>query len=81
MVKRKRNYRKEYDDYHGTREQKIRRADRNVRGVRRLTWEQYIKVTDKELDHTGSHRTGRLRMSRLRVTSRTANRKRQPKRS
>lgn len=35
----------------------------------------------KEVDHTGSHRTGSLRNVKTRVVSRTANRRRQPKRN
>lgn len=81
MPERKRNYRKEYDDYQGTEAQKKRRADRN-RARRRAERDGRVSKGDgKELDHVGSHRTGRLRNVPTKVVSRTANRKRQPKRS
>jgi len=81
MAKRVRNYRKEYDDYQGTPEQKKRRADRN-RARRQAEREGRVHKGDgKELDHVGSHRTGRLKNVPTRVVSRHANRIRQPKRS
>lgn len=78
---KKRDYKKEYRDYHGKPEQKKRRADRNR--VRRAAIRKYGKAAlrDKEVDHVGSHRTGRLKNVRTRIISKTANRKRQPKRS
>lgn len=80
MPERKRDYRKEYDDYQGTPAQKKRRADRN-RARRRAEREGRVSKGDgKELDHVGYHRTGRLRNVPTRVVSRTANRKRQPPR-
>lgn len=78
---RKRDYRKEYDQYHGTTEQKKRRADRN-RARRKATREGRVHKGDgKEVDHKGSHRKGRLKDVPTRVVSRHANRIRQPKRS
>ena len=80
-AKRKRDYRKEYDDYHGTPAQKKRRADRN-RARRQAERKGRVHKGDgKELDHVGSHRLGRLKNVPTRVTSRHANRIRQPKRS
>lgn len=80
MPERKRDYRKEYDDYQGTTAQKKRRADRN-RARRRAERDGRVSKGDgKELDHVGYHRTGRLRDVPTRVVSRTANRKRQPPR-
>ena len=80
MTKRARNYRKEYDDYHGTAAQKKRRADRN-RDRRKAEREGRVRKGDgKEIDHLGSHRTGRLKGVPTRVTSRAANRRRQPSR-
>lgn len=80
MPERKRDYAKEYRDYHGTTAQKKRRADRN-RARRRAERDGRVSKGDgKELDHVGYHRTGRLRDVPTRVTSRTANRKRQPPR-
>lgn len=81
MPKRKRDYRKEYDDYHGTPEQKKRRADRN-RARREAERDGRVSKGDgKEVDHVGHHRKGRLRNVPTRVVSRSANRKRQPPRS
>ena len=80
MTKRKRNYRQEYDDYHGTEEQKKRRAERNR--DRKAAVKKYGKkaLQGKELDHVGSHRTGRLKDVPTKIVSRHANRIRQPKR-
>lgn len=80
MAKGKRDYRKEYDEYHGTPEQKKRRADRN-RARRAAEKRGSVRKGDnKEVDHVGSHRTGRLRHVATRVVSRAANRRRQPDR-
>lgn len=81
MPPRKRNYRKEYDEYHALPEQKKRRAERNR--DRRAAERKYGKAAlrGKEVDHVGSHRTGNLSGVSTRVISKTANRKRQPKRS
>lgn len=80
MAERKRNYRKEYDDYHGTAAQKKRRADRNAARRKAERDGRVSKGDGKELDHVGSHRTGRLKNVPTRVTSRAANRRRQPNR-
>lgn len=81
MAERKRNYRKEYDDYQGLPLQKKRRADRN-RARRKAERDGRVSKGDgKELDHVGSHRRGRLKNVATRVVSRAANRRRQPKRS
>jgi len=78
---KKRDYKKEYADYHGTPEQKKRRADRN-RARRHAEADGRVHKGDgKELDHVGYHRKGRLKNVPTRVVSRTANRKRQPPRS
>lgn len=78
---RKRNYRKEYDEYHASPEQKKRRAERNR--DRAAAEKKYGKknLKGKEVDHVGSHRTGSLAGVGTRIVSKTANRKRQPKRS
>ncbi len=78
---KKRNYRKEYDDYHGTEAQKKRRAQRNKARRKAEKRGSVRKGDNKEVDHTGSHRTGSLANVRTRVTSRAKNRARQPKRS
>ncbi len=79
-MKRKRDYRKEYDQYQGTPAQKKRRAQRNrVRRIGERTGRVH-KGDGKELDHEGFHRTGSLRHVPTRVVSRHANRVRQPPR-
>lgn len=76
----KRDYAKEYREYHGTAAQKKRRADRNK--ARRIAMRKGLvrKGDNKEVDHVGSHRTGRLNKVKVRVISRKANRRRQPDR-
>jgi hypothetical protein len=76
-----RNYTKEYKEYHAKPEQKKRRADRN--SARRTAAKKGLvkKGDGKEVDHVGSNRTGRLKDVPTKVVSKTANRKRQPKRS
>lgn len=81
MAKRKRDYRKEYDDYHGTPEQKKRRADRNNARRKHERNGSVRKGDGKEVHHTGSHRTGRLKNVPTRVVSRATNRRIQPSRS
>ena len=76
----KRNYAKEYREYHGKTAQKKRRADRN-RARRQAEKRGAVRKGDgKEVDHLGSHRTGRLRNVPTKVVSRAANRRRQPDR-
>jgi len=75
-----RNYRKEYDEYHASEEQKKRRAARN-RARRQAERKGLVRKGDnKEVDHIGSNRTGSLDKVPTRVISKTANRKRQPDR-
>ena len=54
-------------------------------GGRRKTVKMHRMILNapngKEVDHKGSHRTGRLRNVSTRVVSRKSNRSRQPKRS
>ena len=81
MAKKARDYRKEYDAYHGTPEQKKRRAERNRD---RNAAEKSGAVRDgdgREVDHMGAPRKGSLAGSRTQVISKKANRKKQPKRS
>mgnify|MGYP003119611023 CR=1 FL=1 len=67
-----RNYRKEYDEYHGTREQKDNRNDRNK--ARRKVG---LKKGDpREVDHKKPvSKGGSNGRSNLRAVSRTQNRK------
>lgn len=75
-----RNYRKEYDEFQGTEEQKKRRAQRNAARRKAVKEGRAKKGDGKEVDHLGSNRKGKLDNSRTKVVSRTANRRRQPKR-
>lgn len=81
MPRKKRNYRKEYDDYHGTPAQKKRRA---ARGRARYAAEKAGRVKkgdkSKEVHHVGAKRTGKLNNKRTRVVAKKRNRKMQPKR-
>lgn len=74
-----RNYEKEYRDYQGKPEQKKRRAQRNKARRAAIRAGKVKKGDNKELDHTGFNRKGKLG-NKVRVVSRAANRKRQPKR-
>lgn len=76
-----RNYRREYDQYHGKPEQKKRRAQRNAARNAAMKNGTVRKGDGKEIDHTGSHRKGSLASVPTRVVSRATNRRRQPKRS
>lgn len=80
MTKKPRDYKKEYRDYHGTPEQIKRRAQRNAARAKAVDSGAAHKGDGREVDHLGSNRKGKLNNSRVRVVSRAANRKRQPKR-
>lgn len=81
MPRSKRNYRKEYDDYHASEEQKKRRAERNRDRAAAERRHGESALRGKEVDHVGSHRTGSLAGVSTRIISKRANRKKQPKRS
>ena len=74
-----RNYAKEAA-WEATPEQKKRREQRNA--ARRAAMKKGLvkKGDGKEVDHLGHNRKGKLDNSRVKVVSRRANRKRQPKR-
>lgn len=76
----KRNFRKEYDEYHGTGEQKRRRAQRNAARRKAMREGRVKKGDGKEIDHLGFNRRGKLNNSKVRVVSKKTNRSRQPKR-
>ena len=80
MAKKPRDYKKEYRDYHGKPEQVKRRAQRNAARADAVASGAASKGDGKEVDHLGSNRKGKLNNKRVRVVSRAANRKRQPKR-
>lgn len=75
-----RDYRKEYDDYHGTPEQKKRRAQR-VKARREAEKRGSVKKGDgKEVHHVDAPRKGSLAGTKTRVVSKSVNRRIQPKR-
>ncbi len=74
-----RDYSKEYKDYHGTPEQKKRRAQRNKARRAAERAGTVSRGDSKEVHHTGSNRKGALG-SRTKVVSKKTNRKKQPKR-
>lgn len=76
-----RDYRKEYDDFHGTPEQKKRRAQRNAARAKAAKEGKVLKGDGKEVDHLGMNRKGKLNNGKVKVVSRKANRSRQPKRN
>lgn len=79
--KRKRDYDKEYEEYHAKPEQKKRRAQRN-KANRKAKREGRIKKGDgQEVHHVDAPRKGSLASTPTRVVSKKYNRKRQPKRS
>lgn len=74
MPRKNRDYRKEYDSYHGTPAQKKARASRN-NARRTLEKEGRVHKGDgKEVDHKDGNPMNRSRKN-LQVMSRTANRK------
>lgn len=77
----KRDLKKEYRDYHGTPEQIQRRSERNKARREAMAAGKVKKGDGKEVDHVNAPRTGSLDGVPTRVIRKTANRKRQPKRT
>ena len=77
---KKRDYKKEYREYHGTAEQKKRRAQRNKARADAVKRGSAKKGDGKEVHHVGNNRKGKLG-SKTKVVSKKANRSKQPKRS
>lgn len=75
-----RDYKKEYEEYHASPEQKKRRAQRNAARRKAMKEGKVKKGDGKEVDHLGSNRKGKLDNSKVKVVSKKKNRKRQPKR-
>lgn len=74
-----RDYKKEYEQYGGTAEQKKRRAQRNKARREAMRRGTVRKGDGKEVDHVGANRKGKLG-NKTRVVSKKTNRKKQPKR-
>ena len=75
-----RDYAKEYREYHGKPEQIKRRAGRNKARSLMIKKHGKAKLKGKEVDHKDYDTTNNS-PSNLSIKSRSANRKRQPKRS
>ena len=75
-----RNYKKEYDDYHGTKRQKKRRAARNKARRHMERAGRVSKGDGKEVDHKDFNPENNS-PSNLRIVSKKINREKQPKRS
>lgn len=78
---KKRDYAKEYREYHAKPAQKKRRAQRNAARRKAVKKHGKAALRGKEVDHLGSHRTGSLAKVKTKIVSKHANRIRQPKRS
>lgn len=77
---KKRDYKKEYRDYHGKPEQKKRRAQRNKARADAMKKGKVKKGDGKEVHHVGNNRKGKLG-NKTKVVSRKTNRSKQPKRN
>ena len=75
-----RDYSREYKEYHASPEQKKRRAQRNAARRAAMRAGKVKKGDGKEVDHVAANRKGKLDNSRVRVISKQANRRKQPKR-
>ena len=76
----KRDYKKEYEEYHKTSEQKRRRAQRNAARREAERDGKVRKGDGREVDHRAANRKGNLDNSKVRVVSKKTNRAKQPKR-
>lgn len=77
---KKRNYRDEYDSYHGKPEQVKRRAQRNAARAKAEKEGKVKRGDGKEVDHVAKNRKGSLDNGNVRVVSKRTNRRKQPKR-
>lgn len=75
-----RDFQKEYREFQGKPEQIKRRAQRNAARRKAEKEGKVHKGDGREVDHLGMNRRGKLNNSRVKVVSRAANRRRQPKR-
>lgn len=71
----------EYDAYQGTPEQKKRRAQRNAARANAEDAGLVRKGDNLEVDHVGANRKGPLNNKKVRVVTKKANRRKQPKRN
>jgi hypothetical protein len=75
-----RDYDKEYAQYHASPEQKKRRAQRNAARRKAMQDGKVKKGDNKEVDHVGANRKGKLNNNKVRVVPKGVNRRKQPKR-
>lgn len=78
---KKRDYKKEYADYHAKPEQKKRRAARNAARRDAVAKHGKAALRGKEVDHLGSNPHGDLRKRKTKIVPMAVNRRRQPKRT
>lgn len=80
MAKRKRDYKKEYREFHAKPEQKKRRAERN-KARRKAIRKGHVKKGDgKHVHHVGAKRKGSLKKTKTKILPAKKNLKIQPKR-
>jgi hypothetical protein len=75
-----RNYKEEYEKYHGSEEQKKRRAQRNAARRAAMRTGKVRKGDNKEVDHRAANRKGPLNNKNVQILTKKQNRKKQPKR-
>ena len=75
-----RDYKKEYREFQGTSEQKKRRAQRNAARAAAIKAGKARKGDGMEVDHVAMNRRGKLNNKKVKVISKIANRRKQPKR-
>lgn len=80
-MKKPRNWKKEYEEYHAKPEQKKRRAQRNKARRAAERAGKVSKNDGREVHHQNAPRTGSLENSKTSVVSKKTNRSIQPKRS
>jgi hypothetical protein len=73
MAEKKRDYKKEYKQYHGKPEQIKRRSERNQARAKMEDAGKVSKGDGKDVDHK-DHNTGNSKSSNLRVISQSKNR-------
>ena len=81
MARKPRDYKKEYAQYHGSEEQKKRRAERNRDRKAAVKKHGEEALEGKEVDHMNAPRKGSLKKSKTQIIDKKSNRKKQPKRS
>jgi len=74
------NYKEEYEKYHGSEEQKKRRAQRNAARRAAMRAGKVKKGDNKEVDHRAANRKGPLDNKNVQILTKKQNRKKQPKR-